>query len=48
MADTVSEQIAALSDEDWAIREEAATLLGPEGCAQSFRSCAARSGPCGA
>ena len=28
MADTVSEQIAALSDEDWAIREEAATLLG--------------------
>lgn len=28
MADRVSEQIAALSDEDWAIREEAATLLG--------------------
>jgi HEAT repeat protein len=28
MADTVSEQIAALSDEDWAVREEAATLLG--------------------
>ena len=28
MADTVSEQIAALSDGDWAIREEAATLLG--------------------
>ncbi len=28
MADTVSEQIAALSDEDWAIREEAATILG--------------------
>ena len=28
MADTVTEQIAALSDEDWAIREEAATLLG--------------------
>ena len=33
MADTVSEQIAALSDEDWAIREEAATLLGSaQGC----------------
>jgi HEAT repeat protein len=28
MADIVSEQIAALSDEDWAIREEAATMLG--------------------
>ncbi|GMV50346.1 MAG: hypothetical protein NBKEAIPA_00336 [Nitrospirae bacterium] len=28
MADTISEQIAALSDEDWAIREEAAALLG--------------------
>ena len=28
MADTVREQIAALSDEDWAVREEAATLLG--------------------
>ena len=28
MADSVSEQIAALNDEDWAIREEAATALG--------------------
>lgn len=28
MGDQVSEQIAALRDEDWAIREEAATLLG--------------------
>lgn len=28
MGDTVAEQIAALADEDWAIREEAATLLG--------------------
>ena len=28
MADPVAEQIAALRDEDWAIREEAATLLG--------------------
>jgi HEAT repeat protein len=28
MADTVAEQIAALEDEDWAIREEAATMLG--------------------
>src|SRR4029077_17480220 len=28
MADTVAEQIAALKDEDWAIREEAATMLG--------------------
>jgi len=28
MADTVLEQIAALRDEDWAVREEAATALG--------------------
>jgi HEAT repeat protein len=28
MADTVAEQIAALKDEDWAIREEAAIMLG--------------------
>ena len=28
MADTVAEQIAALKDEDWAIREEAAMTLG--------------------
>lgn len=28
VADQVAEQIAALRDEDWAIREEAATLLG--------------------
>lgn len=28
MEDPVAEQIAALKDEDWAIREEAATLLG--------------------
>jgi HEAT repeat protein len=28
MADTVTEQIAALKDEDWAIREEAAMTLG--------------------
>lgn len=28
MGDTVAEQIAALRDEDWAIREEAALLLG--------------------
>ncbi len=28
MADAVAEQIAALSDDDWAIREEAATTLG--------------------
>lgn len=28
MADTVAEQIAALRDEDWAVREEAATALG--------------------
>ena len=28
MADAVAEQIAALKDEDWAIREEAATRLG--------------------
>jgi HEAT repeat protein len=28
MADAVAEQIAALKDEDWAIREEAATMLG--------------------
>ncbi|HSA60963.1 MAG TPA: HEAT repeat domain-containing protein [Nitrospiraceae bacterium] len=28
MGDPVAEQIAALKDEDWAIREEAATLLG--------------------
>lgn len=28
MADSVAEQIAALKDEDWAIREEAATALG--------------------
>ena len=28
MTDTVSEQIAALNDEDWAIREEAALALG--------------------
>ena len=28
MQDPVAEQIAALKDEDWAIREEAATLLG--------------------
>ena len=28
MADSVTEQIAALNDEDWAIREEAATALG--------------------
>jgi len=28
MADSVSEQIAALSDEDWGVREEAATMLG--------------------
>ena len=28
MADAVAEQIAALQDEDWAIREEAATMLG--------------------
>src|SRR2546427_9666795 len=29
MADSVAEQIAALKDEDWAIREEAAAALGP-------------------
>jgi len=28
MADAIAEQIAALKDEDWAIREEAATALG--------------------
>ena len=28
MADAVAEQIAALKDEDWAIREEAAMALG--------------------
>jgi FOG: HEAT repeat len=28
MADAVAEQIAALKDEDWAIREEAAMMLG--------------------
>jgi HEAT repeat protein len=28
MADVVAEQIAALKDEDWVIREEAATMLG--------------------
>jgi HEAT repeat protein len=28
MADIVAEQIAALKDEDWSIREEAATMLG--------------------
>ena len=28
MIDSVKEQIAALTDEDWAVREEAATLLG--------------------
>lgn len=28
MADTVAEQIAALKDEDWAVREEAAAALG--------------------
>ena len=28
MADSVAEQIAALKDEDWAIREEAAMALG--------------------
>ena len=28
MADSVLEQIAALKDEDWAIREEAAATLG--------------------
>jgi HEAT repeat protein len=28
MADAVAEQIAALNDEDWAIREEAAIALG--------------------
>ena len=28
MTDPVVEQIAALRDEDWAIREEAAVLLG--------------------
>ncbi|MCC2640209.1 MAG: uncharacterized protein K0S45_622 [Nitrospira sp.] len=28
MNDSVSEQIAALSDEDWGVREEAATMLG--------------------
>jgi len=28
MADAVAEQIAALNDEDWAIREEAAMMLG--------------------
>ena len=28
MGDTVAEQIAALADEDWAIREEAAAMLG--------------------
>ncbi|MDH4185428.1 MAG: HEAT repeat domain-containing protein [Nitrospira sp.] len=28
MADSVAEQIAALKDDDWAIREEAATMLG--------------------
>ncbi len=28
MADSVKEQIAALMDEDWSVREEAATLLG--------------------
>src|SRR6267143_1778020 len=28
MADAVAEQIAALKDEDWAVREEAATMLG--------------------
>src|SRR5881409_1531382 len=28
MADSVAEQIAALKDEDWAIREEAASALG--------------------
>ena len=28
MADSVAEQIAALKDEDWAIREEAAMTLG--------------------
>jgi HEAT repeat protein len=28
MADMVAEQIAALKDEDWSIREEAATMLG--------------------
>ena len=28
MEDPVAEQIAALKDEDWAIREEAAGLLG--------------------
>jgi HEAT repeat protein len=28
MADAIAEQIAALKDEDWAIREEAATMLG--------------------
>src|SRR5437016_8083530 len=28
MADSVAEQIAALKDEDWAIREEAAAALG--------------------
>ena len=28
MSDRVLEEIAALKDEDWALREEAATLLG--------------------
>lgn len=28
MSDSVSEQIAALQDEDWAVREDAATVLG--------------------
>ena len=28
MADSVAEQIAALQDDDWAIREEAAVALG--------------------
>jgi len=30
MADSVAEQIAALRDEDWGVREDAATALGKD------------------
>jgi len=37
MADYVSEQIAALRDEDWGVREDAALALGQSGDARGVR-----------
>ena len=50
MADTVLEQIAALKDEDWAVREDAAVALGglrdKRAWSLSLPCCGIRIAPC--